>query len=450
MSILDSTISGLTNIASNTVGNITNQISPSNIVNSFQNQALSKVSEITKDIPFVSTGLSDLTGIAKNAYIPQNFAALTNNFNTAGISKTISDLGVKLPSFGATDLKQLSGGNAKSKGAGYFVTLKSKSDTVVFDVMPTISESRDTNYDSIDLAHAPTPIMKYRNTSGRAWSVGQIRLISRNPAEATANQLTLNILRSWQMPYYGYGTESENASMLGAPPEILTFNAYGSNIQNITVVLTHLAVSWPNDIDYIETTNKEPFPVILTIDISLAEAWSPQEISGFSLAKYRQGDMSKAFQKITPPVKKDTKADIVPLKMHSPDEPINLKSKAPLADTANKISDAAKTLGLKGADTVRSPLATMGGNTTTMDILNKAATPGPNEGVKNNPAPQAAPTIALGETTTEKVTLSNGATATVTSGYEKPRSRDELLAAGYIPASQLDAQFAKIRQRNGG
>jgi hypothetical protein len=60
---------------------------------------------------------------------------------------------------------------------------------------------------------------------------------------------------------------------------------------------------WPNDVDFLpayDDAAKEnrPFPVILNVSISLKEAWSPAEFSGFSINDYQLGDMPAAFSKI--------------------------------------------------------------------------------------------------------------------------------------------------------
>ena len=169
--------------------------------------------------------------------------------------------------------------------------------TIVLDVMPTISESRSVNYEPFSPIHHPGEIMKYRSTSGRKWGI-QGRFIARNQQEATLNQIYLNVIRAWTMPFYGNGTDSDEElkRYLGAPPPILTLSAYGSkNISGVKCVLTNYDVSWPNDVDYLPTIDGEPFPVIINISLSLEETWSPSEFSGFDLRKFYAGDLSGAM-----------------------------------------------------------------------------------------------------------------------------------------------------------
>lgn len=171
-------------------------------------------------------------------------------------------------------------------------------DVVAFEIMPTISESHSVSYEDIVIAHHPGTIAKYAHTGSRTWSVSNIILASRNSDEATKNQITLNILRSWSQPFYGYGTEKTNPNELGAPPEVLTFTAYGDkNIGPINVVLESLSFEWPNDCDYLHTADGQPFPVLLHLTLSLKESWSPKEYSGFDLMAYKTGNMTSAYNK---------------------------------------------------------------------------------------------------------------------------------------------------------
>jgi hypothetical protein len=88
---------------------------------------------------------------------------------------------------------------------------------------------------------------------------------------------------------------------LGAPPEVLYLTAYSSgsdvggrldkptNINKVPVVITNLAYSYPNDVDYIPTLDGEPWPIIMTITISLVESHSAREFEQFDIFKYRDG-----------------------------------------------------------------------------------------------------------------------------------------------------------------
>jgi len=236
--------------------------------------------------------------------IPTDFKAVTTNLLTQSAQSSLNSIGSgvvnNIGSFGASNLTGLVGPQQPQSGESNFVKLISQNgdkDSVVFNVMPNISESRSASYEEVSIAQHPGAILKYQTTSARTWGVGGIKLISRNEEEANRNQEIINILRSWLMPYYGAGTaNSAGPSLFGAPPDVLTFSAYGDTVIGpVSVVLESLNINWSNDVDYIHTSSGQAFPVILSFDISLKEAWSPKEFSGFDIAAYKKGDMKNSY-----------------------------------------------------------------------------------------------------------------------------------------------------------
>jgi hypothetical protein len=176
---------------------------------------------------------------------------------------------------------------------------------ITLNVMPTISESRQVQYESFSPLHHPGEIMKYKSTSSRTWSIAA-KLVSRNISEASMNLAIINTIRGWMMPFYGEGTASDDVtqSYLGAPPAIVTLKAYGSTmIGPVKCVIESANWTWPNDVDYVQAKTFDdeqvPFPVVMQIDISLKESWSPAEYSGFSLSEYRRGNLPKAFATVS-------------------------------------------------------------------------------------------------------------------------------------------------------
>lgn len=162
-------------------------------------------------------------------------------------------------------------------------------------VSPRISESRSAQYSEVNITHHPGGILKYEKTNSRSWNVSA-KLVSRTQSEASENQKLLNIVRGWVMPYYGAGTEKHSPEKLGAPPPIIKFSGYGvKNISPIPTVVESYNTSWPNDVDYIPTLNGDPFPVIMDIEITLKEAYSPGEYSRFNLFAYKSGILEDAF-----------------------------------------------------------------------------------------------------------------------------------------------------------
>lgn len=176
------------------------------------------------------------------------------------------------------------------------LTSKSSNEQIIFNVTPTIDESRTANYEHLNLVHHPGTIQVYKSTDARLFNIS-VKLIARTSAEATVNITYLNRLRAWVMPYYGQGTaDSEDGSRIGAPPDILSFDVYGDkNISNIPVVLTSYHWVYPDSCDYIPTLDGIPFPTIMDISLSIVEAYSPEQYSSFNLVEYRNGNMLGAY-----------------------------------------------------------------------------------------------------------------------------------------------------------
>lgn len=187
------------------------------------------------------------------------------------------------------------------------LTSQQFNESLIFDVMPSISENRTATYEEFTPLHHPGDILKYRSTSARSWTI-TTKLISRNVEEATKNLNSINLIRSWVMPFYGLGTERDKTTsqFLGGPPPILTLSAYGKKmIGPVSCILETYGWEFPNNVDYLPAYPDgpegapSPFPVVLNITLNLKESISPAEFSGFDLVKYKNGDMPGAFSAIS-------------------------------------------------------------------------------------------------------------------------------------------------------
>ena len=170
---------------------------------------------------------------------------------------------------------------------------------VQFNVMPTISVSGSVNYQTINPVHMPGTYQVYNYTPSRTYTLGDIKLVSRNATEASANLAILNQLASWRMPFFGDSAGSaELQEYFGAPPEILFFTAYSDeshrgNIYRIPVVLSDFSYTYPTDCDYITTLDGTPFPILMPLGtITLLESHSAFELEWFSLEQYRTGHLT--------------------------------------------------------------------------------------------------------------------------------------------------------------
>lgn len=196
---------------------------------------------------------------------------------------------------------QVAAGIEQQSGSAWKVKLQVLPDlggeTIVFDVMPTISENISATYDSVDLIHHPGQILKYKNTNARGWGI-QADLVSRTKSEASKNKRIIQILRSLVMPFYGQGTAENSLTKdrLGAPPQLVILSAYGPGmIGPVTCVLESVDWTFENEMDYIATEENEPFPVYMKLSIQLKETYTPSEFTNFDLMKYKSGDVASAF-----------------------------------------------------------------------------------------------------------------------------------------------------------
>ncbi len=230
-------------------------------------EAAAKVNDTGQTSNFKSVSLnSPYLSQSQQSGVPANLIATTNDTETNELKVTIRQL------------PEISG----------------SPNELVFNVMPRIDEAGSADYEQLALIHHPGAIQKYRNSSARTWGISG-RLVSRTSEEASTNLAIINMIRAWRMPFYGEGTAAnqETSRMLGSPPPILTLSAYGpSMIGPVKCVLTNYNWNFDNALDYIPTLEGNPFPVILDISLSLVEAWSPIEYSGFNLMKYKMGDLS--------------------------------------------------------------------------------------------------------------------------------------------------------------
>lgn len=211
---------------------------------------------------------------------------------------------------------------------------------VTFRASPTVTENRNVNYSALEPLHAPGQIQVYKNTNSRSFSVSDIKLISRTTREADNNLKTLWRLRGWTMPRFGNSStldgtnrlfrrlaltqtddelffdESDKRNLqgtelLGAPPEVLYLSVYSyevgtvsssgkkgttnwaisQHINKVPVVIQQLTIPYPNDIDYINTSNGIPMPIIMNLDLQLLETHSPNAYEAFSLNDFKNGTL---------------------------------------------------------------------------------------------------------------------------------------------------------------
>jgi hypothetical protein len=171
---------------------------------------------------------------------------------------------------------------------------------VEFRVMPEIFESRTVEYQAVAPPQHPGAFQKYTGTSSTQWTVNAT-LTCRTTVEATENLAILNLLRGWTMPFFGSRTRDTYGQKLGAPPPVLEFSGFRSQmIGPVPVVMTSATWTFPQDVDYIPAASNDgtqliPFPTVLRITINLVETFSSEQFNGFDLYEFRQGNFRKAY-----------------------------------------------------------------------------------------------------------------------------------------------------------
>ena len=153
--------------------------------------------------------------------------------------------------------------------SSYKVEIECQGKKVIFEASVPIGESRSANYDGYSIVHLPTDIFSYRNTGSRRFGIN-FKLVSRNEKEADKNAEYVNLIRAWIEPDFGDS---------GATPPILKLTAYrNDNIKKVQCILKAYNFSFPDDVDWIHTS-KVPMPVILSGNVELDEAYSPEQIT---------------------------------------------------------------------------------------------------------------------------------------------------------------------------
>lgn len=191
---------------------------------------------------------------------------------------------------------------AQVSDTSFRVKLEGINDTVIFNTMPNFSETVTAKYEETTLTHSIGTIHSYVNSPGRTFALNDIKLVSRNSAEARKNLTNLLILKSWTKSYFGIMSEQE-ANWLGAPPEVVYFSAYSSatsrgNFYRIPVVITDVTTQYNNDVDYIpvlsigDELDGTPFPLLTSLSLSFAEQHSASELEQFKLSDYKLGKLT--------------------------------------------------------------------------------------------------------------------------------------------------------------
>lgn len=272
----------------------------------------------TKGTPFAKLGEKAGNAIDKKLGITDKAVADKNK-----------DLVKKVDEKGSAGNTKSGESKAVEKNTNHMVSLTDTSvgaiadqKTVLFEVMPEVTEQRQVQYEAVAPPQFIGAFQKFKGTDSVQWII-QGQFVARNSFEASKNLAYLRLLRSWTLPFFGQKilTVDRFAPMLGAPPPVLMFTAYSKNlIGPVPTVITGLNWSWPKDVDYIQalddgfsltgTTvetfnavlsakgdsgNLIPFPAVINITVNLVESFSIGQFNAFDLEAYRRGNMIGAY-----------------------------------------------------------------------------------------------------------------------------------------------------------
>jgi hypothetical protein len=180
-------------------------------------------------------------------------------------------------------------------------------DEVLFEIMPQVSESYTANYEALSPSQMPGEFQKYKGSSSGQYNISNAKFTCRTREEARRNYIYLNTLRGWTKPYFGENQAIQFQGKLGAPPPVLELFGWRNLLGPISVVLTRLQWTWPDDVDWLptgifdKTSNKEvPFPSVLSVSIDLVESLSAEQFNSFNLVAFRRGFIEAAWN-TTPP-----------------------------------------------------------------------------------------------------------------------------------------------------
>lgn len=200
----------------------------------------------------------------------------------------------------AKEIKTVMGIVDPSEHRVYLKSILRGGKEIVFDNMPTVTETRTVDYEPISPLHMPGEFHKYRGTKSATWSV-EATLTSRTPEEAKFNCRILLLLRTWTMPFWGSKQASGGArGMLGAPPPILEFGGWRGLVGPVDTVMTSVNWSYPKDVEWISLgkslsvdgaswEKSTPFPTVMSVSLSLVECLDAENFDGFDIAALEQG-----------------------------------------------------------------------------------------------------------------------------------------------------------------
>jgi hypothetical protein len=153
--------------------------------------------------------------------------------------------------------------------------------SVIFNVTPQLSESGSMLAVDIGEIRSAGSIVIYLGSPARIFGI-TAKFVSRTAAEAQKTFNNISILKAWRMPQ---SAQDE--------PETLRLFAYENALKGIPCFLQNYSIEWPEDVDYITSTNGTPVPIIQTVNLSLKEVRNWDDIRSFKYEDFKKGTLDQ-------------------------------------------------------------------------------------------------------------------------------------------------------------
>lgn len=161
---------------------------------------------------------------------------------------------------------------------------------IIFPYTPTIQAQTQVSYNKYDLVHTNSQPHAFQSSTPPSI---QITATFYQQTEVEAQYLAgvLHFLRVVTKMNFG-----EDDPEKGTPPPVLEFSAYGDvNFNRVPVLVAGFTQSYPDDVDYIETTvqgRPAQFPSVFTVAMDLLVQYSPRATrNNFSTSAFASGNL---------------------------------------------------------------------------------------------------------------------------------------------------------------
>lgn len=167
--------------------------------------------------------------------------------------------------------------------------VESGGEMVVFKATPELEESGSTLYIQIDEGRLPASFLIYMGSPSRTFNINA-KFISRTVEEADLAFKYKSLIQAWRMPLQAFG---DGLLGNGATPRVVRLWGYNKMFMGIPTVVRSYSFTHPSDVDYIADSNGNYIPIIWSVNISLLEAHTIEDIKAFDYGSYKMGELEE-------------------------------------------------------------------------------------------------------------------------------------------------------------